>query len=368
MKLFTIVAGVAILASCQQKPAYTIEGTVDNSELEGAKVYLMAGDYSSQSTSDSTVIANGTYTFKGVMAEATPGAIYISPENQENAVYVTLAIENAPIKVHTDAEGHTTVSGTPDNEKYQEFLNAKKPHEERFHKAYELYATSAKTPEDEAKINEERRIFREVVNPLTFEYVKNNINSPAFWSELHNCAIMNPIDKQKELVAVANERTKQQPVMQTIMERIATLEKTAINQPFVDIRMPNPEGKEIALSDYAGKGKYVLIDFWASWCGPCRAEMPNVVEAYKKYKDKGFEIVGVSFDSKKEPWVKALKELDLPWVHMSDLKGWDSEGAKLYAVTGVPCTVLLDKEGKIIARNIRGEELQKKLAELMDAK
>ncbi|WP_052353895.1 redoxin domain-containing protein [Flectobacillus major] len=113
------------------------------------------------------------------------------------------------------------------------------------------------------------------------------------------------------------------------------------------------------------KGKYVLVDFWASWCGPCRKENPNVVKAYNEYRDKNFEIVGVSLDDKKSNWVKAINADKLTWVHVSDLKGWQNEAAKMYAVSAVPMNFLLDKNGKIIAKNLRSEELHKKLAELI---
>ncbi len=113
------------------------------------------------------------------------------------------------------------------------------------------------------------------------------------------------------------------------------------------------------------KGKYVLVDFWASWCGPCRKENPNVVKAYNEYRDKNFEIVGVSLDDKKANWLKAINADKLTWVHVSDLKGWQNEAAKMYAVSAVPMNFLLDKNGKIIAKNLRSEELHKKLAELI---
>ena len=117
------------------------------------------------------------------------------------------------------------------------------------------------------------------------------------------------------------------------------------------------------LSDYVGKGKVVLVDFWASWCGPCRREMPNLVEAYAKYKDKNFEIVGVSLDQDGAAWKEAIKKMDMTWPQMSDLRFWQSEGAQLYAVNSIPHTVLIDGSGKIIARGLHGEELQAKIAE-----
>lgn len=129
-----------------------------------------------------------------------------------------------------------------------------------------------------------------------------------------------------------------------------------------DFTQKTPEGEELSLTDL--RGKVVLVDFWASWCGPCRKENPNVVRMYKKYKDQGFEILGVSLDSKKDRWMKAIKDDKLTWPHISDLKGWKNEAAKTYAITSIPQTVLLDAEGKILARNLRGPTLEAKLAEI----
>ncbi len=133
-----------------------------------------------------------------------------------------------------------------------------------------------------------------------------------------------------------------------------------------DFSLPTPDGKMISLSSF--KGKVVLIDFWASWCGPCRKENPNVVAMYKKYHKKGFEILGVSFDDDKSKWVKAYEADGLTWNHVSDLKGWESAAAKLYGITTIPFTMLLDKEGKLIAKGLRGEELEEKVVEALAAK
>ena len=145
--------------------------------------------------------------------------------------------------------------------------------------------------------------------------------------------------------------------------RVASVKPLDIGSMAPDISLTSPDGKVVKLSSL--KGKVVLIDFWASWCGPCRAENPAVVGIYNKYKSKGFEIFGVSLDTDPAKWKAAIAKDNLTWFHVSDLQGWSSSAAQLYKVNSIPFTVLLDKDGRILEKGLRSHQLEVKLAELL---
>jgi len=154
------------------------------------------------------------------------------------------------------------------------------------------------------------------------------------------------------------------PAMQQPKRMLANLEKRAPGKMFTDMTIPDMDGKQHKLSEWIGKGQYVMIDFWASWCGPCRQEMPNVVANYNKYHEKGFEIIGISFDQKADLWKKSAEQMQMKWPQLSDLGYWKSAAVEVYGISAIPASILFDGEGKIIATDLRGEKLGEKLKEL----
>jgi len=171
------------------------------------------------------------------------------------------------------------------------------------------------------------------------------------------------IDRFKSAYEKLNKKFPKNGWVINLGLRVQQLSFLAVGTAAPDFSVLTPEDKPIGLKDF--KGKYVLVDFWASWCKPCRQENPNVIAAYNKFKGKGFTIFGVSLDQNKDAWKNAIKDDGLVWQHGSDLKYWDSAPAKLYNVTSIPYNVLLDKEGKIVAKNLHGMELEAKLTEIL---
>lgn len=367
MKKFLFLSAIAVIfAACQSKTEYTISGTVADPMYEGQKVLIVKATDNEMVPVDSTVVANGKFKIKGDTDSAA--LRFISIGEDASTVRSIMMVEPGKINVVYDSAFHIT--GTVLNDVYSEFNEKQKEFKKKARSISEQYnnAEVDGTMNDELR-TELRSAYDKVAEEektMNYEFVKTNISNELGQFMFENMSAMFDAEQQKEILALTSDEYKSKENVKRVVDQLAAMEAVAIGKDFVDFTMKNTKGEYVSLSDYAGKGKYVFIDFWASWCGPCIQEMPNVVNAYEKYKNKDFEIVGVSLDQDEAKWLQGIEELNMTWPQMSDLKLWKSEAVGLYAIRSIPHTVLLDKEGKIIAKDLRGDQLEEKLAELMN--
>lgn len=363
-------ATIILMAACTGQPnskEYTLTGNISGGS-DSLEVFLQIIDENTGEfvSVDTTTVQNGTFIFKGI-AEQSPALRFISTEGLSRPVPV--AIESGNIDVSIDTAFVVTVKGTALNDKYQEFSNKRNAINNQLRELSKLGKEAEKagtlTPEYEKELDNKYDSLYNGLKKEVFDFTKANITNPFGVYVLIDRGVSFDATQLKELLPSLDAKVKASVRVQKLEKRLQALEGTEVGKQFIDIKGTTPDGKELSLSDYAGKGKYVLVDFWASWCPPCRKDMPTVVEAYKQYKNKGFEIVGVSLDDDKAAWEKGIKDLNITWPQVSDLKGWKTELGAAYAVNSIPHTVLLDKEGKIIAKDIHASELLSKLAELM---
>ena len=326
MKRLAVTVLVALmLASCQEAPkGYVINGEVTG-RAEG-KVYLKSFRNKMFFDVDTAELKEGKFTFEGEVDQ--PLLFGLATEDMNYPVQ--LFVENTNMDVRISNDGETiTVRNSPVNTIFQE--NAEKVFEE----GYDIDSLITKYPASPAAAFYLYRYF-------TYQL---------------------PLDELKATRAKISPELAGCPYVKDLDGIIKQLENVQIGKVAPEFSLPDTAGVSVSLSDF--RGKYVLLDFWASWCPPCRRENPNVVKAFNEYKDKNFTIVGISLDKDKSKWMKAIADDNLAWTHLSDLKYWDSEIPALYGVRGIPANLLLDPDGVIVAKNITGEELHKKLKEVI---
>jgi len=313
---------------------------------------------------DSSVIEHGKLQLNGKIDSPEMCYIYIS----DTLPYLRLFVENSHINItaHIDSLRNPVIKGSNTQEIIDEYNALMEPYEEQLQVNYRAYrkASMDNDPEKIAEYETRFDIIAEQQKATSLEFVNKYSSSVIgpylIWGTL---AYDLSVEELEDLSTNFNPDISHSIYVKQIDNYIETLKKVAIGQTFTDIALPDTSGEIQKLSDL--KGKLILVDFWASWCGPCRRENPNVVALYNEYKDKNFEIFGVSFDESKEKWEKAIADDNLTWYHVSDLKGWNSTAGKLYGVRAIPHTVLISEEGEIIAKNLRGEELRQKVEELI---
>ena len=354
--LLSIVAASMTLAACNAQSGYKVTGTVEG--MPDGKAIIATVNGSSLDTLAKADVKNGSFEFTGNVSE--PTGAYIMVIGQRGAI--PFMLENANITVNAGQAG-LTVTGSEGQKIYDQFMAINASAQQEAMKLQQEYQAANG---DQAKIQAVQEAYAKLMTDAQAketELIKANPDSYVSTFVIVSSMGQMEYEQLKERYNLLGEKAKASAQGKAIAAQIAKLESTAIGQIAPNFTITTPEGESISLYDI--KGKVKLIDFWASWCGPCRGENPHVVEIYKEYHPKGLEIFGVSLDNNKEAWVKAIADDGLVWKHGSDLKGWQSAPAQLYSVTGIPHTVLLDENNKIIAKNLRGDELKQKIAELL---
>ncbi len=376
MKKLLIVFSIFIsIVACNQKPeGYTIEGTLTGEVAEGTKVYLRKqGEKNQPVDVDTTMVENGVFTFTG--QAGTPEIHYIFVGDLKG--YTAIVLENGAIELNAqkDSLGLAEIKGTPQNEMLAAYFKERQAMSGKG-MAIQEDMQAANASRDQAvmsSLNDEMRDFQEEYKNFEIDFVKANPNALISVLLLEKAIAQRTVEPKdvQGLYDAFSPEMKETEVAKKISDQLEAINKKAENAKATEIGMPAPEFKAPGLNGEPLElknmlGKITLVDFWAAWCKPCRNENPNVVAVYNKYHDKGLNIVGVSLDRTIEAWKKAIEDDGLTWNHVSDINPLNTPVAQLYNVDAIPAAFLLDENGVIIAKNLRGPALEAKVAELLN--
>ena len=369
-KLFYLSVISAIMAACSSGPHYVINGKIEGAD--SVKFLLQIREAGKIVTMDSAVAYKGSFKMKGG-AVKYPDLVLLSAQvtPRDPRMRTQFYLENTEITItgKLDSLYGAKITGSKTMDEYNGFVNSFDVIDKKFtkiNKDYQIAEQSGDTAKV-AQLKKEIEAGQKEMIQLQKDFVKNN---PASFAAPMILSGIIPEMEGSEIVtyitamdtAVANTE-----IARTLKAYAEKMNAVAVGQKAPDFTLNDPEGNPVSLYSKLGS-KLLLIDFWAAWCGPCRQENPNVVKLYKEFNKKGFDVFGVSLDRTKDAWVKAIADDKLTWTHVSDLQYWNNAAAKLYGIGAIPANFLLDENGVIIGRNLRGEALSNKVKEVLGGK
>lgn len=355
--------GLFLFSACQTSTdGYTIQGNLTH--LTDSVLYL-ARQEGNMPVFDTLAVTDGKFSYSGKTDHPTFAQIITSDQRSGFPLY----LEPGTINISGDADsmaiGKVSVGGTPNNDDLSAFMQIQQPYVPMMMAMQSNYMQAQMSGDSVMahQIENTTDSIQTVINGKMVEFVQSHPKSLVSVLVLRGMMNDLPNAALTELYNQLDTTVQHSEFGEPIGARLAVERKTAIGAEAPDFTMNDTTGKPVSLSSF--RGKYLLVDFWASWCGPCRAENPNVVKVYNQYKDKNFTILGVSLDQTKDAWEKAIRDDHLAWHHVSDLQFWDNSAAQLYGVEAIPANFLIGPDGKIIAKDLRGEALSQKLAQLI---
>jgi thiol-disulfide isomerase/thioredoxin len=362
-KILVLPLVIFVMLSCSSNK-YKINGDIERAPEQ--TVYLMQIMENDYITVDSTLIKDGKFTFKGSVPYPDIYAIHFD-QTQERIV---LFLENSDITIIGSMNDFQAIE-IVGSESHNILLDFNKLAEEKSQTLMDIsfqYQSAAMdgilTSTLEEELTNEYMAEIEIFMGHIKQFVKDNNHSvvSAYITLIHLIDQLELTELQ-EIAGAFPSNIQESQFVAALNDHLAVEMRTSIGQPYTDFILSDPLGQEIALSTFVGEN-YVLLDFWAGWCAPCRQENPHLVKLYNTYKSKGFDIYGVSFDRSRDQWLEAIKQDGLLWTQVSDLTGWESPIAKLYGIMSIPANLLISPTGQIIAKNLRGSDLEDKLKEI----